>query len=190
MRWHAQVLVVAALAGCSAPTVSTGGAGQTDDAPIAPAFGRADRSGDQVVSTDEWATDSAALFDQLDRNRDQVIDADELRESFEVLDLDRDGAIEREEAGDLVERGDADGDGGLSPAEFEQLDWARLSADLNRDGRISREEFYFTRDQLFLAADTQSRSAPRPSRDRSGPVPGVPFLTFPDRRPGHRAGWT
>jgi hypothetical protein len=62
-----------------------------------------------------------------------------------------------------VQRGDADGDGGLSPAEFEQLDWARLSADLNRDGRISREEFYSSRGQLFLAAD----------RDR-------------DRRLGHR----
>jgi Ca2+-binding EF-hand superfamily protein len=93
------------------------------------------------------------LFEQLDRNHDQQIDAIELRESFEILDLDRDGAIEREEAGELVERGDADGDGRLSPAEFEQLRWERLSADLNRDGRISREEFYFTRDQLYLAAD-------------------------------------
>jgi hypothetical protein len=44
-------------------------------------------------------------------------------------------------------------DGALSPAEFEQVDWARLSADLNRDGRIGREEFYFSRNQLFLAAD-------------------------------------
>jgi Ca2+-binding EF-hand superfamily protein len=154
MRWHAQLLVIAALAGCSAPTVSTGGAGQTDDAPIAPAFGRADRSGDGMVSAEEWTTDSMVLFEQLDRDHDQQIDAVELRESFEILDLDDDGTIEREEAGDLVERGDADRDGGLSPAEFEQLDWARLSADLNRDGRISREEFYFTRDQLFLAADT------------------------------------
>jgi hypothetical protein len=38
--------------------------------------------------------------------------------------------------------------------EFEQLDWQRLSADLNHDGRISRGEFYFTRDQLFLAVDS------------------------------------
>ena len=52
-----------------------------------------------------------------------------------------------------MERGDADGDGRLSPAEFEQLDWARLRADLNRDGRITRDEFYSTREQLYLAAD-------------------------------------
>jgi Ca2+-binding EF-hand superfamily protein len=130
-----------------------GRASAGDDALIAPAFARADRSGDAVVSAEEWSTDSVVLFDQLDRDHDQAIDAIELREAFEILDLDRDGAIEREEAGELVERGDIDGDGRLSPAEFEQLKWERLSADLNRDGRISREEFSFSRDQLFLASD-------------------------------------
>jgi Ca2+-binding EF-hand superfamily protein len=142
-----------ALTGCSASTDPSRGANQAGGAVIAPAFARADRSGDHVVSEEEWATDSAILFDQLDRDQDQAIDADELREAFAVLDLDGDGAIEPEEAGDLVERGEVDGDGRLSPPELEQLDWARLSADLNRDGRISREEFYFSRDQLFLAAD-------------------------------------
>jgi Ca2+-binding EF-hand superfamily protein len=106
------------------------------------------------VSAEEWAADSAALFEQLDRNRDQAIDAVELQESFVVLDQNGDGVLERAEVGDLVERGDIDGDGRLSPVEFEQLDWERLSADLNRDGRVSREEFYFTRNQLFLAADS------------------------------------
>ena len=153
MSWRAHVVVLAALAGCSAPMQPEGGASGGDAARIAPAFARADRSGDGVVSAEEWTTDSMVLFEQLDRDHDQQIDAVELRESFEILDLDRDGAIEREEAGELVERGDADGDGRLSPTEFEQLKWERLSADLNRDGRISREEFYFTRDQLFLASD-------------------------------------
>jgi EF-hand domain pair/EF hand len=153
MRWHAHVLVLVALIGCSASTDPSRGADQAGGALIAPAFARADRSGDQVVSEEEWATDSAVLFDQLDRNQDQAIDADELREVFDILDLDGDRAIEPEEAGDLVERGDGDGDGRLSPAEFEQLDWARLSADLNRDGRVSRDEFYFSRNKLFLAAD-------------------------------------
>ena len=154
MRWYLYVLVLAALAGCGAPTGPTGGAKEADVAPIAPAFVRADRNGDRVLSASEWTTDSAILFDQLDRNHDQAVDAVELRESFEILDGDGDGVIERDEVGGLVERGDADGDGRLSLAEFDQLDWDRLSADLNRDGRISREEFYFTRDQLFLAADT------------------------------------
>jgi hypothetical protein len=153
MSCRVHVVILAALAGCSAPMPPEGGASGGADALIAPAFARADRSGDGVVSAEEWTTDSMLLFEQLDRNHDQQIDAIELRESFEILDLDRDGAIEREEAGELVERGDADGDGRLSPAEFEQLRWERLSADLNRDGRISREEFYFTRDQLYLAAD-------------------------------------
>jgi EF-hand domain pair/EF hand len=154
MRWHLYVLLLAALAGCRAPTDPTGAAKEADVAPLAPAFARADGNGDRLLSAEEWTTDSAILFDQLDRNHDQAIDAVELRESFEILDRDGDGAIERDEVGDLVERGDADGDGRLSPAEFEQLDWERLSADLNRDGRISRAELYFTRDQLFLAADT------------------------------------
>ena len=158
MRWHTCVLVLMALTGCSASTDPGRDADQAGGALLAPAFARADRSGDQVVSEEEWAADSAVLFDQLDRNQDQVIEPDELREAFDILDLDGDGAVEPEEAGDLVELGDADGDGRLSPAEFGQLDWARLSADLNRDGRISRNEFYDTRDQLFLAAD--------PDRDR------------------------
>jgi Ca2+-binding EF-hand superfamily protein len=153
MKRYVYVLLLAALAGCRAPTGPSAGA-EADVGPIAPAFGRADRNGDRVLSAEEWTTDSVILFDKLDRNHDQAVDIVELRESFEILDRDGDGMIEREELGDLVERGDADGDGGLSPAEFEQLDWARLSADLNRDGQISREEFYFTRDQLFLAADS------------------------------------
>jgi hypothetical protein len=146
------VLLLAALAGCSATTGPTGGAGRADGASIAPAF---DRNGDRLLRASAWTTDSAILFDRLDLNHDQAIDAVELRESFEILDRDGDGAIEREEVSGLIERGDADGDGRLSPAEFEQLDWQRLSADLNHDGRISREEFYFSRDQLFLAADSQ-----------------------------------
>jgi hypothetical protein len=152
MRRHVYVLVLAALAGCSASTGPTGSAGQAEGASIGPAF---DRNGERLSRASEWTTDSTILFDQLDLNHDQAIDAVELRESFEILDRDGDGAIEREEVSGLIERGDADGDGRLSPAEFEQLDWQRLSADLNHDGRISREEFYFTRDQLFLAADSQ-----------------------------------
>jgi hypothetical protein len=154
MRGNVYVLVLAALAGCSATTGPTGGAEEADVASIAPAFARADRNGDRLLSASEWTGDSSILFDQLDRNHDQAVDAVELRESFEILDRDGDGVIEREEVSGLIERGDADGDGRLSPAEFEQLDWERLSADLNRDGRITREEFDFTRDQLFLAADT------------------------------------
>jgi hypothetical protein len=154
MKRCVYVLLLVSLAGCRAPTGPSAGAKEAEVGPIAPAFVRADRNGDRVLSAEEWTTDSAILFDKLDRNRDQAVDAVELRESFEILDRDGDGMIEREEVGDLVERGDADGDGRLSPAEFEQLDWERLSADLNRDGRITREEFYFTRDQLFLAADT------------------------------------
>jgi hypothetical protein len=154
MRWYMYVLILAALAGCRAPTGPASGPKEAEVAPIAPVFARADRNGDRVLSAEEWSTDSAIQFGRLDRNHDQVVDAVELRESFEILDLDGDGAIEREEAGDLVERGDADGDGRLSPAEFEELDWERLSADLNRDGQISREEFYFGRDELFFAADS------------------------------------
>ena len=72
MRWHAHVLVLAALTGCSAPREPTGGANQAGGAAIAPAFARADRSGDQLVSQEEWAADSAVLFDQLDRNQNQA----------------------------------------------------------------------------------------------------------------------
>jgi hypothetical protein len=175
MRQRAHVLVLVALAGCSAPTDPTSGAKEADDALIAPAFARAETSGDGVLSAEEWTTDSAVLFDQLDRNRDQAIEVVELRESFEVLDVDGDGAIEREEAFDLVERGDADGDGRLSRVEFEQLDWERLSADLNRDGRISREEFYFSRDQLFLAAD---RNGDRRLGHREIDPVGFPVFRF------------
>jgi EF hand/EF-hand domain pair len=171
MSWHAHVLVLVALTGCSASTEPARSVDQAGGAVIAPAFARADRSGDKVVSEEEWATDGTVLFDQLDRNQDQAIDAAELRDAFDILDLDGDRAIGPEEAGDLVARGDADGDGRLSPAEFGQLDWERLSADLNRDGRISRREFYDSRDQLFLAAD--------PDRDRRLGAREIDPVQFP-----------
>ena len=152
MRRRAHILVLAALTGSSGTTDSAG-VHPNDRAAPAPAFAGADQDGDRVVSAQEWAADSALLFDRLDRNRDEAIDGDEWRASFEVLDLDADRAIERAEATDLVARGDVDGDGRVSAAEYEQVDRARLSADVNRDGRISRSEFFIAREQLFAVAD-------------------------------------
>lgn len=88
----------------------------------------------------EADTESASEFEALDANGDDVVEQEEFAGAFERFDLDDDGGIDATESAAIVYEADADRDGVVTPEEFRSIDLARLAADTNLDGRLSRQE--------------------------------------------------
>jgi len=119
----------------------------------ATAFDRADTNKDGVVAPQEWDQASARLFEEVDADGDGQWSPSESAQAFEIFDYNDDGVIDGREAPIIIALGDADGDGAVDREEFEAIDWARKSVDINQDGNISAEEFRNGRRRVYSNAD-------------------------------------
>ncbi|MDJ0934217.1 MAG: hypothetical protein QNI93_02385 [Kiloniellales bacterium] len=119
----------------------------------ATAFDRADTNNDGVVSPSEWDQASFRLFEEIDADGDGQLSSAELARGFEIFDFDDDGLIDGREAPIIIALGDADGDGQVDEKEFGAIDWAQLSIDINRDEKVSAEEFRNGRRRIYSNAD-------------------------------------
>jgi Ca2+-binding EF-hand superfamily protein len=121
-------------------------------------FFEADRNRDQVVSLDEylsaaagsrWVWPDERRFRELDRNGDDRLSRAELRNdvAFDMLDRNGDGWISRWEVRDrgaLAERFhemDHDHNGYISRWEWHADRWFFDRLDVDRDGRLTSDEF-------------------------------------------------
>ena len=116
-------------------------------------FDALDANQDGVIDQAEWEAFSARLFDRIDLDGDGQASAEELDDAFEAFDYNKDGMIDGHEAPLVIILGDDNGDGRVAPEEFNAIDWARDSIDVDADGRISREEFGKARREVYDRAD-------------------------------------
>ncbi len=79
-------------------------------------------------------------FEEIDRDQNDIIDQPEFVAAFGRFDLDGDGVIATAENPALVYEADGNRDGVVTREEFANIDLARLEADFDVDGRISRNE--------------------------------------------------
>ncbi|MFP4126508.1 MAG: EF-hand domain-containing protein [Alphaproteobacteria bacterium] len=113
-------------------------------------------------------TASTPVFDALDANGDDVLDQEEFARAFDRFDLDGDGTIDATESAAIVYEADEDRDGVVTPEEFRSIDLARLAADANLDGRLSRQELErYTRERREQLGPA---SAERGVRSELGPA--------------------
>lgn len=135
----------------------------------AEAFADLDHNRDGRLTTDEWHYDRESWL-RADRNRDNVLSRDEFLgdatsdldrdDRFEYLDANNNGRIDRNEwhgTRDAFEWIDRNNDGVLSRAEVLGSDAAVdsdlfTSLDFNRDGRLSQNEWHWSR-RSFLQQD-------------------------------------
>ncbi len=89
---------------------------------------------------EELGPPPGAGFDSLDVDSDGAIEQVEFTETFDRFDTNGDGFIVAEENAAIVYEADGDRDGRVTVEEFRTIDLARLEADANLDGRISRAE--------------------------------------------------
>jgi Ca2+-binding EF-hand superfamily protein len=140
-------------------------------------FERMDTNKDAQVSRLEAELASKSLFAKLDSNGDgeitkaeaessaRVVRQEELAAHFKTLDADRDGRLTLDESklpAAFFERLDADKNRNVTLAEFQampeksgasqQLEFDR--ADLNRDGKLTREEGGRSAQERFALIDT------------------------------------
>lgn len=135
------------------------------------AFADLDHNRDGRVTKDEWHYDNESWL-RADRNRDNVLTKAEFlgdvasdldrEDRFEYLDANNNGRIERAEwhgTRDAFDWLDRNSDGSLSRAEVvgEETGTADsdlfVSLDYNRDGRLSPDEWHWSR-RSFLQQDT------------------------------------
>ncbi len=119
----------------------------------ATAFDRADTNKDGVVDPGEWDQASFRLFEEVDVDGDGQLSPPELARAFEIFDYNEDGVIDGREAPIIIALGDVDGDGQVDEDEYRAIDWAQLSIDINRDEKVSAEEFRNGRRRIYSTAD-------------------------------------
>ena len=111
--------------------------------------------------------ESAREFEELDADGDDVLEQEEFARAFDRFDLDDDGGIDATESAAIVYEADEDRDGVVTPEEFRSIDLARLAADANLDGRLSRQELErYTRQRREQLGPA---SAQRGTRSELGP---------------------
>ena len=91
-------------------------------------------------ASDQLGPPPGAGFDNLDIDDDGAIEQAEFTDAFDRFDTNRDGLIDVEENAAVVYEADGNRDGVVTVEEFRSIDLARLEADANLDGRISRAE--------------------------------------------------
>ena len=134
------------------------------------AFADLDHNRDGRITKDEWHYDNEAWL-RADRNRDNVLTRTEFvgdatsdldrDDRFEYLDANNNGRIDRSEwhgTRDAFEWLDRDNNGSLSRAEIVGESTGAdtdtfVSLDVNRDGRLSQDEWHWSR-RSFLRQDT------------------------------------
>ena len=118
--------------------------------------------------------DVARAFETIDRNSDDVIEQPEFVAAFDRFDLDGDGVIVADENAAIVYEVDGDRDGAVTLAEFRTIDLARLEADADLDGRISRAEL----ERFMREHDRDMRQRPRTARGVGELTPEARWLQF------------
>jgi Ca2+-binding EF-hand superfamily protein len=134
------------------------------------AFGDLDHNRDGRLTKDEWHYDNQSWL-RADRNRDNVLSRAEFLgdatsdldrdDRFEYLDTNNNGRIDRSEwhgTRDAFQWLDRDGNGSLSRIEVVGEEASAetdtfQSLDFNRDGRLSQDEWHWSR-RSFLQQDT------------------------------------
>ncbi len=119
----------------------------------ATAFDSADSNKDDIVDPQEWDRASFRLFEEIDADGDGQLSPPELARAFEIFDYDDDGVIDGREAPLIIALGDTDGDGQVDEEEYGAIDWEQISLDINRDEKISAEEFRNGRRRIYNIAD-------------------------------------
>jgi Ca2+-binding EF-hand superfamily protein len=165
-----------AVAGEGAPPAGAQAQAQRE-ALVSHFFARMDTNKDNQVTRLEAELVSKSLFAKLDRNEDaeitraeaesgvRALRKEELAAHFKTLDADRDGRLTTEEAKlppAFFERLDKDKDENLSADEFQAMPEGQGArqpfeferADLNHDGKVTRDEGGHSTRQRFEIVDT------------------------------------
>jgi Ca2+-binding EF-hand superfamily protein len=164
-----------ALAGEGAPPAGAQAQAQRE-ALVSHFFARMDTNKDNQVTRLEAELVSKSLFAKLDRNEDaeitraeaesgvRALRKEELAAHFKTLDADRDGRLTTEEAKvppAFFERLDKDNDRNLTADEFQAMPDGHGArpfeferADLNHDGKVTRDEGGHSTRERFEIVDT------------------------------------
>ena len=155
------------------------------------AFADLDHNRDGRITKEEWHYDNEAWM-RADRNRDNVLTRAEFigdatsdldrEDRFEYLDANNNGRIDRAEwhgTRDAFQWLDRNGDGALSRTEVVGEDASVdadtfVSLDYNRDGRLSQDEWHWSR-RSFLQQDSNRDGAI--SREEFSAPTGAPVGT-------------
>jgi Ca2+-binding EF-hand superfamily protein len=169
------------------------------------AFADLDHNRDGRLTKDEWHYDNQTWL-RADRNRDNVLSRAEFLgdatsdvdrdDRFEYLDTNNNGRIDRNEwhgTRDAFQWLDRDGNGSLSRMEVVGEETSAendtfVSLDFNRDGRLSQDEWHWSR-RSFLQQDT-NRDGVVSREEFSAPTirrPAPPGA--PDAAASRRSSW-
>lgn len=198
-RWLVLLLLAGGVGAVSSAAAQS--AGVAPDLPRAEFFGQEDADADGRITRDEARAAALAWFARFDADRDGQVTAAEARAGaqrwrrerraarFAARDRDHDGSVSARELGATPRRFawlDRDADGRLTPTELARegeasrcsggeeaaLRSAVWRRDLDRDGRVTRQEALRAADLRFARKDHDRDGVlthePAPRRSRSG----------------------